>query len=128
MSLSSHELVRAQQPASGPVGHQVLTALPAIVTSHILIPGLSAAMHVQASVTKQGWLHLMQQYARAHTRSHLNQPPKDPWGAPVAGSPWIGENLHPDEGWWIARDYMYKYAMSPVMTALIQLVIAAAVR
>ena len=69
-------------------------------------------------MTKQGWLHLMRQYARAHTQSHLTQPPKDPWGKAVPGSPWIGESLHPDEGWWLTRDYMYRCAAAVVMLCL----------
>jgi hypothetical protein len=41
---------------------------------------------------------LMRQYARLHTQSSA-----------INGTrPWIGEDLHPDEGYWLARDIMYR--------------------
>ena len=40
---------------------------------------------------------LLEQYARQHTRGH----------APNASGPYLGENVHPDDGYWIARSMMY---------------------
>ena len=57
------------------------------------------------SMTSAHWMDLMAQYARAHTRSHVLEP-SDERGAPVAEHPWIGEDIHPDDGTWIAREYM----------------------
>jgi len=43
------------------------------------------------------FLDLLNQYTKQHTGSH-----------PINGTtPWIGENIHPDEGYWIARWIMY---------------------
>ena len=64
----------------------------------------------QGQVSSQQWYDLMVQYARAHTRSHPLDPTDD-HGNPVPARPWIGEDIHPDLGYWIARDYMYRYVL-----------------
>ena len=63
---------------------------------------------LQAKITGKHWFELMAQYARAHTRSHVLQP-SDEHGSAVLPHPWIGEDIHPDLGYWIARDYMFRY-------------------
>ena len=65
----------------------------------------------QDMVTGQQWYDLMAQYARVHTAS---QPldPSDLAGHPVPPHPWIGEDIHPDLGYWIAREYMYRCALA----------------
>ena len=63
---------------------------------------------LQAAVNRTLWWRLMQQYTRVHTRSELTQPATDEQGRPVLEHPWIGESLHPDEGYWLSRDYMYR--------------------
>ena len=42
-------------------------------------------------------MQLLRQYARAHTKSH----------AANASSPYIGENIEPHDGYWVARQIMY---------------------
>lgn len=54
------------------------------------------------------WLSLLSQYARVHTRSMAAEP-STPGGFPVPAHPWIGEDIHPDEGYWIAREYMLRH-------------------
>jgi hypothetical protein len=51
----------------------------------------------QVTVTSSHYMQLLQQYARAHTRSH----------AANASSPYIGENIEPHDGYWAARQIMY---------------------
>ena len=63
---------------------------------------------MQDNITSSQWYELMAQYARVHTRSHPLHP-TDEDGKPVPAHPWIGEDIHPDLGYWIARDYMYRY-------------------
>ena len=60
---------------------------------------------VPQNMSSSVWLRLLAQYARAHTRSKVSEP-SDLKGAPVPQHPWIGEVIHPDDGTWIARDYM----------------------
>ena len=46
---------------------------------------------------------LLEQYARQHTRGH----------APNASGPYLGENVHPDDGYWIARSASMMYGAVP---------------
>lgn len=51
----------------------------------------------QHTVSLTDFVSLLRTYARSHTRSTA-----------VHGSqPWVGENIEPDAGYWIARDIMY---------------------
>lgn len=51
----------------------------------------------QDTVTAQGLMDLLRQYAKQHTE-----------GTAINGvSPWIGEVMHPDTGEWLARQIMY---------------------
>merc|ERR1711865_1005785 len=43
------------------------------------------------------YMQLLTQYAHAHTKSH----------AANASSPYIGENIEPHDGYWVARQIMY---------------------
>eukprot|EP00019_Armaparvus_languidus_P004001 CAMPEP_0168600144 /NCGR_PEP_ID=MMETSP0420-20121227/12576_1 /TAXON_ID=498008 /ORGANISM="Pessonella sp." /LENGTH=501 /DNA_ID=CAMNT_0008638113 /DNA_START=233 /DNA_END=1739 /DNA_ORIENTATION=- len=52
-----------------------------------------------ALLAKADFLRLLRQYARLHTQ-----------GFAVNGSsPWIGEDAHPDLGYWLARQIMYNW-------------------
>ena len=51
-----------------------------------------------AGMSSERFTTLLRTYARSLTRSHA-----------VNGSkPWVGENIEPDKGYWIARDILYK--------------------
>lgn len=63
----------------------------------------------QVNVTSRQWYELIAQYARVHTRSHPVQP-SDVQGKAVPPCPWVSEDIHPDLGYWIARDYMLRWA------------------
>ena len=54
----------------------------------------------------------MVQYTRAHTRSVVDGPCDDK-GVPVAAHPWVGESLHPDDGYWLTRRLLRKYVAKP---------------
>ena len=51
----------------------------------------------QDTVTSQGLMDLLRQYARQHTQGV----------AANGASPWIGEVMHPETGEWLARQLMY---------------------
>ena len=51
----------------------------------------------QDTVTSQGLMDLLRQYARQHTEGV----------AANGASPWIGEVMHPETGEWLARQLMY---------------------
>ena len=61
----------------------------------------------QANITGQDWFDLLAQFARVHTRSYAVMP-VDENGALAPPHPWIDEDIHPDLGYWIARDYLYR--------------------
>ena len=61
------------------------------------------------SVSTHTWLTLLRQYARVQTRSAVAEP-SDLEGRSVHKHPWIGEDVHPDDGYWIAREYMLRCA------------------
>ena len=44
---------------------------------------------------------------QGHTRAASYMP------STAAGGPWIGENIEPDHGYWVARQLMYEGAGSP---------------
>eukprot|EP00041_Stephanoeca_diplocostata_P031138 m.963503 g.963503 ORF g.963503 m.963503 type:complete len:887 (-) comp23896_c0_seq2:3267-5927(-) len=57
----------------------------------------------QHTVTSTDFVTLLRTYARSHTQSMA-----------VHGSqPWIGENIEPDKGYWIARSIMYAGGSDP---------------
>ena len=51
----------------------------------------------QSTLDSSHYMQLLRQYARAHTKSH----------AANASSPYIGENIEPHDGYWVARQIMY---------------------
>ena len=51
----------------------------------------------QSTIDSSHYMKLLRQYARAHTKSH----------AANASSPYIGENIEPHDGYWVARQIMY---------------------
>lgn len=58
---------------------------------------------VQHTINHTAYMRLLRTYARSHTRSYA-----------VNGSrPWIGENIEPDRGYWIAREVMYSGGGTP---------------
>jgi len=70
-------------------------------TSRLLV-GLSNLLNdypPQNVIGKSEYFQLILQYARAHTKSV----------AINGSSPWIGEDLHPDDGYWIARQILYSW-------------------
>jgi hypothetical protein len=48
-------------------------------------------------MNKGHYMELLKQYAVAHTKSH----------AANSSSPYIGENIEPHDGYWVARQVMY---------------------
>ena len=61
-----------------------------------------------SSMTKQSFWQLLLQFVRAHMQSTIAFP-FDTDGNAVPEHPWIGEDLHPDLGYWVARDKMHRY-------------------
>lgn len=65
-----------------------------------VLTGLSNLLnnyHAQTTVGKAQYTTVLRQYAVAHTQSH----------AANSSSPYIGENIEPHDGYWIARQIMY---------------------
>ena len=68
-------------------------------TSRVLT-GLSNLLNEypeQSTMDNSHYMQLLTQYAQAHTKSH----------AANASSPYIGENIEPHDGYWVARQIMY---------------------
>jgi len=51
---------------------------------------------------------LLKQYAHAHTHGRATN--ASAWELPGAGRAWIGEAMHPDEGYWLVRHLLYAKA------------------
>lgn len=66
----------------------------------------------QVNITSRQWFDLLVQYAKVHLHTHPVQP-SDVEGRPVPPSPWLSEDVHPDLGYWIARDYMFRSSHEP---------------
>ena len=55
-----------------------------------------------------GYYSLMANYTRSIVNSTATHP-VDVYGRPVPAHPWTGEDIHPDTGRWLARDYLYAH-------------------
>ena len=65
-----------------------------------VLTGLSNLLNeypAQSTMGKAHYMQLLRQYAQAHTKSY----------AANASSPYIGENIEPHDGYWVARQIMY---------------------
>jgi len=56
-------------------------------------------------LTQDTYFELLSQYARAHVR--MTAVNAEPWLLSGTGKCWIGEDFHPDDGYWLARQIMY---------------------
>lgn len=77
-----------------------------------LLQGPIEKTYTTVQVTGSGMnysdFHLMlRQYAIMHTRGFVAN--RTNTTSAYAEQPWIGENLHPDDGYWVARQMMYGY-------------------
>ena len=81
-------------------------------TSKVITAGLhflrdydDAAHHTDGAIDAEGLWALLAQYALAHTDAHAVN--STAWLLPGLGASWIGESLHPDDGYWLSRAKMY---------------------
>ena len=74
------------------------------------------AQSLGANVTPATFTRLLRTYAQTHTRSSAaNGTRQEPPNAPPASrsQPWVGENVEPDKGYWMARQIMYRGGNHP---------------
>jgi hypothetical protein len=65
---------------------------------------------------RNSFVDLLRTYAQTHTRSSAaNGTRQEPSEAPAASrnQPWVGENIEPDKGFWMARQIMYRGGNHP---------------
>lgn len=78
---------------------KVITAAIRVLREHADAARASGALD-----SDQLWA-LLKQYAHAHTHGHATN--ASAWELPGLGRAWIGEALHPDEGYWLVRRLLY---------------------
>lgn len=61
------------------------------------------AAQSEGIVNSTSYVKLLRTYARSHTQSH----------AANGTAPWVGENIEPDKGYWVAREIMYRGGEHP---------------